>query len=120
MRKLAATLTASVLALTVAACNTGRPALTFTPDKLPDAITGQSYSAVLTVTGNETPVGDMYVSDGAPPAGVTLDFTRGDTTGTLHGTPAAAGTYVFKVSAWCLGTNVSGQTGEQGYTLVVR
>jgi hypothetical protein len=51
---------------------------------------------------------------------MTLSFTRGSSnSGSLSGTPATPGSYVFTVSAWCLGTNVSGQSGEQSYTLVV-
>jgi hypothetical protein len=104
----------------VAACSVGRGALNFTPDRLPDAHAGQAYEAIITVTGNETPVGDLYVSGGSLPPGMTLDFTRGSSNNArLLGTPTTAGTYVFTVSAWCLGTNVSGQSGDQNYSLVV-
>jgi hypothetical protein len=104
----------------VSACSVGRGALNFTPDKLPDAHAGQAYEAIITVTGNRTPVGDLYVSGGSLPDGMTLDFTRGSSNaGTLQGTPTTAGRYVFTVSAWCLGTNVSGQAGDQNYVLVV-
>ena len=38
----------------------------------------------------------------------------------ISGTPTASGTFTFTVYVWCRGTNVNGQTGAQGYTLVVR
>ena len=46
------------------ACTDGRGALEFSPDKLQDASVGQPYEALIAVTNNETPVGDMYVSGG--------------------------------------------------------
>ncbi len=109
-----------VLAMALAACNVGRGGLQFSPDKLPDASAGQAYEAIITVSNNATPVGDIYVGGGALPDGMTLVFTRGSSnSATLSGTPTTAGTYVFTVSAWCLGTNVSGQSGERNYSLVV-
>ena len=113
-------LTLSLSAMSVAACDVGRGALQFSPDRLPGAQVGQPYEAIITVSNNATPVGDIFVGGGALPDGMTLDFTRGSSSsGTLTGTPTTAGTYVFTVSAWCLGTNVSGQSGEQNYSLVV-
>ena len=109
-----------LLALSLVACGSGRAPLGFSPDRLENGTVGQSYQAVIAVTNNETPVGDMYVSSGSLPPGMTLNFTRGSSaSGTLSGTPTTAGTYVFAMSAWCLGTNVSGQSGEQSYSLVV-
>jgi large repetitive protein len=109
-----------VMAVSLMACNTGRGALVFSPDRLQNGAVGQPYEAVITISNNETPVGDMYVSNGALPPGMTLNFSRGSSSSAdLTGTPATAGTYVFTVSAWCLGTNVSGQSGEQSYSLVV-
>lgn len=109
-----------LLTLALAGCNLGRGALNFTPDKLPDAHAGQAYEAIITVTGNQTPVGDIYVSGGSLPPGMTLDFSRNSSNSAmLSGTPTTAGNYVFTVSAWCLGTNVSGQSGDQNFSLVV-
>lgn len=110
----------TLLTLLLVACNTGRAALEFSPDRLADGSVGQPYEAVIAVTNNETPVGDIYVASGALPPGLSLDFSRGTSAAArLTGTPTAAGSYVFVVSAWCLGTNVSGQAGEQSYSLVV-
>src|SRR3954471_7605568 len=109
-----------LVAILISACSVGRGALNFTPDRLPDAHSGQAYEVIVTVTGNVTPVGDMYVSGGSLPPGMTLDFTRGSSNNArLTGTPTTAGSYVFTISAWCLGTNVSGQAGDQNYSLVV-
>lgn len=112
---------ALALAALISACTPSRPALVFSPTELPGAQTGQPYSVTITVSQNQTPVGDMLVSVGSPPPGLTLVFAgRGQgTSADLSGTPTTAGTYRFTVSAWCLGTNVSGQSGEQAYTLVV-
>lgn len=113
-------LAGAVLAVNLVACSSGRAALGFAPDKLQNGTVGQPYEAVIAVINNDTPVGDMYVSSGSLPPGVTLNFTRGTSaSGTISGTPTTAGTYVFAISAWCLGTNVSGQSGEQSYSLVV-
>jgi Putative Ig domain len=116
--KLMRMLTLSAL---VIACTPARPALVFSPTQLPAAQTGQPYSVTITVAQNDTPVGDIYVSAGSPPPGLTLAFPgRGQgTSASLTGTPTDAGIYAFTVSAWCLGTNVSGQSGEQAYRLVV-
>jgi large repetitive protein len=112
---------ALALAALLIACTPARPALVFSPTELPGAQTGQPYSVTITVSQNQTPVGDMNVSAGSPPPGLTLAFAgRGQgASADLSGTPTAAGTYTFNVSAWCLGTNISGQSGEQAYTLVV-
>ena len=112
---------ALALAVLLIACTPARPPLVFSPTELPGAQTGQPYSVTISVSQNQTPVGDMYVSAGSPPPGLRLAFAgRGQATSAdLSGTPTAAGTYTFTVSAWCLGTNVSGQSGEQAYTLIV-
>jgi hypothetical protein len=105
--------------LSVAAC---RPSLEFSPATLPDAQVGTPYSATITVQQAATPIGDAYVSAGALPTGIELQWSKeqDNTTIRLVGTPSAAGTFKFTVSVWCLGTNVSGQTGDQEYTIVVK
>ena len=119
--RLATTLTlATALATTLVAC-TVRPALTFSPEALPDGAVGQPYSVAISIGANQTPVGDIY-AEGALPPGLALPFDRNapSSTATLSGTPTEAGTYQLTISAWCLGTNVSGQTGSHQYTIVVR
>jgi len=115
---------AAVVVISVAVglvgCIPVRPALAFSPSALPNATAGTAYLQTITVSNNVTPVGDISVSSGSLPPGVTLNFVRGSSVSAdLTGTPTARGTYVFTVSAWCLGTNVSGQTGDQTYTLIV-
>ena len=38
----------------------------------------------------------------------------------ISGTPTVSGTFNFTISVWCYGTNVSGQTADQQYVLVVK
>lgn len=108
-----------LLGATTTACGT-RPPLTFSPDTLPDATVGVPYSAVITISGNETPVGDVSSSVGVP-NGLTLHWDEnGDRNrAELTGTPLSAATYEFTISAWCLGTNVNGQTGSHKYSVLV-
>ena len=110
-----------LLAATLLACRGGqRPALVFAPAELPEAQVGQSYSATISVSGNVTPVGDVFVDAGTLPAGLQLNFDEASRTAELSGAPTEAGTFKFTVGAWCLGTNVSGQTGQREYELVVK
>jgi hypothetical protein len=110
-----------LLAAALLACRGGqRPALVFAPADLPEAQAGQAYSATVTVSGNVTPVGDMFVESGALPAGLQLSFDETSRTAKISGTPTESGTFKFTVGAWCLGTNVSGQTGQREYELVVK
>ena len=114
-------LPALLLAGALLACRGGgRPALVFSPADLPPAQAGQAYSATISISHNETPVGDMYVDSGALPAGLALVFDETSRTAQISGTPSQAGTFKFTVGAWCFGTNVSGQTGQHEYELVVQ
>jgi hypothetical protein len=97
-----------------------RPDLLFAPDKLPDAQVGSSYEVEIQITQNVTPVFIMGALDGALPDGLKLEYTEHDNFAKITGIPQKAGTYKFKVYADCLGTNVSGQTGEMEYTIVVK
>ncbi len=94
--------------------------LIFSPDQLPAARMSQSYSATITISNNLTPVGDISVPDGALPRGLILHHTRGSSTADISGIPAESGDFKFTISAWCFGTNVSGQTGQQAYSLTVK
>lgn len=103
----------------LASCGDTGPELTFSPTELPAAEKGQPYRATLTVSDNDTPVGDLFVQSGALPPGLELTFHEGTDSAEISGTPTEAGTFEFVVEAWCFGTNVSGDTGAQAYTLVV-
>ncbi|MGX0000719.1 autotransporter domain-containing protein [Pantoea piersonii] len=72
------------------------------------ATVGNAWSQSLTASGGTLP---WTWSVTALPAGITLDAT----TGTLSGTPSAAGSYSFQVTA----TDANGATGSASYTLVV-
>ena len=94
--------------------------LTISPTELPEAEVGQPYQAEIVVSDNDTPVGDMFIESGTLPPGLTLIFPTAIDTAEISGTPEEAGTFEFVVGAWCFGTNVNGDSGEQSYTLVVR
>jgi hypothetical protein len=98
-----------------------RPDLKFSPAILPDAQVDSPYAATITVSQASTPVDGASVQDGALPAGLDLAVAK-EPINTIHisGTPTVAGTFSFTVYVWCYGTNVSGQTATQAYTLVVK
>jgi hypothetical protein len=112
---------ACALALTAVLGCTPRPALEFSPATLPDAQVGSPYAATITVSQAVTPVGGASVQDGALPAGLNLALAK-DPADTIQisGMPTVAGTFSFTIYVWCYGTNVSGQTATQGYSLVVK
>lgn len=103
----------------VLACRTTRPPLDFSPHELPEAQVGQAYEATIAVSGNETPVFLIAVESGELPPGLTLQYEEDAGTAAVIGVPERAGEYEFTVYAACCGTNVSGQAGEQRYTLLV-
>ena len=111
---------ACALALTAVLGCVPRPALQFSPLTLPDAQVGSSYAATITVSQAVTPVGSASVQDGALPAGLDLALSNDHKTIQISGTPTVSGTFSFTIYVWCYGTNVSGQTATQGYTLVVK
>jgi hypothetical protein len=114
------TLAGLVVFLSTTFCSlTPRPALQFLPEKMPDAKVGSLYKVELVITGNVTPVGNYSISIGALPPGLELIIDEQLHTARIGGTPTQSGSYQFTVSVWCYGTNVSGQTGEKQYTLVV-
>ena len=112
---------ACALALTAVFGCTPRAALQFSPATLPDAQVGSPYTATITVSQASTPVGGASLQDGALPAGLDLALSeKHDNTIQISGTATASGTFSFTIYVWCYGTNVSGQTATQEYTLVVK
>jgi len=93
--------------------------LQFTPGSLSNARTGESYTVLITVSNNNTPVFDMWVEDGSLPPGLSLTYVENSNTAEISGIPETTGTFQFSVGAMCFGTNVSGQVGNHSYTLVV-
>ena len=114
------TLAGLVVLLSTTFCNlTPRPALQFLPDQMPEARTGFPYEVEILISGNATPVGNYSISSGALPPGLELIMDEQLHIARISGTPTQTGSYKFTVSVWCYGTNVSGQTGDKQYTLVV-
>ena len=93
--------------------------LTFAPDTLPTARVGEMYEARIRITENVTPVGEFSVSKGSLPAGLELVFVEGKIAAMISGIPEGAGVSTFAISVWCFGTQVSGQSGDKEYTLIV-
>lgn len=94
--------------------------LIFSPSELPEAQVGRPYQATITVSGNETPVFSIVIGSGELPPGLLLAYQENDSTAIIEGTPEEAGEFRFTIQAYCYGTNVSGQTGEQRYELLVK
>lgn len=97
-----------------------RPDLMFAPASLPSAQVGVPYEATIIVQGHVTPVFLFGVAEGSLPDGLTWEYHEHDDFAKITGTPTRAGTFTFTVSAYCLGTNVSGQTGEMEYSIEVK
>jgi hypothetical protein len=98
---------------------TSRPRLAFTPTELPPAQRGKPYRVQITITGQQTPVGQVFLEQGELPPGLTLHHQETNDTAEIRGMPEVAGTFKVTIGAWCFGTNVSGQTGQHTYTLTV-
>jgi hypothetical protein len=96
-----------------------RDALKFEPAALPAAKVGAPYEAEILITQADTPAGDISISEGALPPGLELVKVEDKDAARITGTPQQAGTYSFTVYVWCYGTQVSGQTGEIKYEIVV-
>lgn len=86
------------------------PIITLAPATLPAGLVGSPYSQFITATGGTIPY-TFAVTSGSLPAGLVLD----PITGLISGTPAAAGTFTFTVTA----TDATGCTGSRSYTLVI-
>lgn len=83
--------------------------ITLAPATLPAATAGAAYSQAVTATGGASPY-KFAVTSGSLPGGLSLS-----TTGTISGTPTAAGTGSFTITA----TDSNGVTGSLAYTLAV-
>jgi len=111
---------AFLLTLSCFLLTTPRDPLKFNPDHLPEAQVGVPYEVNVTIIQNATPVGQISISEGALPKGLTLEKVQNDDTARISGIPEEAGTFTFNIFVWCYGTNVSGQTGMMSYTIIVR
>ncbi len=81
--------TSSTISLTI-----GAPTLSFTPTTLTGGTVGAAYSQSISGSGGTAPYGSFTFASGGLPPGLSLGSG-----GTLSGTPTAAGTYTFTVSA---------------------
>ncbi|MBZ5536080.1 MAG: Ig domain-containing protein [Acidobacteriia bacterium] len=84
------------------------PAISLSPDTLPNGVVGAAYSQSISISGSTSFT--FSVPPGGMPPGLTLSPT-----GTVSGTPTAAGTFPFTVTA--TGPNNCG--GSKIYTLIV-
>lgn len=104
----------------VVGCQAARPELEIAPPELPPGRVGEAYTATITASGNQTPVFLITVDKQKLPLGLTLYYEKNERFAEIRGVPAKAGTYAFTVSAYCYGTNQSGQGGERRYQMRVR
>jgi hypothetical protein len=86
--------------------------LTVSPATLPVATANSVYSATLSATGGSGSY-TFVVNSGSLPSGLALTGS----TGVLSGTPTAAGTFSFTVTA--NDNNTSGLSGSRSYTFTV-
>ena len=83
------------------------PTLGITPTGLGTATANVAFTTTLSASGGTAPY-SYSISSGATPAGVTLNSS----TGTLSGTPTAAGPYNFTVTV----TDANGASGSRAYS----
>ena len=96
---------------TVTVCAAGIcPVITVNPAALPNGVLGSPYSQTVSATGGNAPY-TFTLSSGALPSGLTLNSM----TGLISGTPSAAGTFNFTVTA----TDASGCPGSRAYIIII-
>ena len=122
-------LACSALTRSLSATSTPEPEPTFepvttplliTPESLPKEQVGVTYEVKMQITQNVTPVGDMMIQDGELPAGLEFVFLDAEDAAQIIGVPKDTGVFEFTVYIWCYGTQVSGQTLEKKYQIVVK
>jgi hypothetical protein len=86
------------------------PIITVNPPTLPNGTVGTAYNQTLSASGGTAPY-TFTVSSGALPGGLTLNSA----TGAITGTPNAAGTFNFSITA----TDTNGCTGSRLYTVTI-
>ncbi|HJW03587.1 MAG TPA: putative Ig domain-containing protein, partial [Azospira sp.] len=83
----------------------GAPSIVFSPSTLTAGSVGVAYSQTVSASGGTAPYGSFALQSGALPAGLSLNSS-----GTISGTPTAAGTFTFTVRA------TDSSTGNGPYT----
>jgi len=86
------------------------PIITVNPATLPNGTVGTGYNQIVSASGG-TPPYAFAVSSGALPTGLTLNSS----TGAITGTPTAAGTFTFTITA----TDATGCSGSRLYTITI-
>lgn len=86
------------------------PTITVSPTSLPNAAVGSSYNQTVSATGGASPY-SFAVTSGSLPTGLTLNASTGE----ISGTPTAAGTFNFTVTA----TDDNDCAGSQAYSITV-
>ncbi len=87
------------------------PAMSLSPNTLPDGFAGQFYQQLLTVNGGTIPY-TFSVTVGSLPGGLTLDPNSGQ----ISGTPTGSGSFDFTVTV----TDTYGCSASQAYTLLIQ
>ncbi|MEK6303287.1 MAG: ice-binding family protein [Acidobacteriota bacterium] len=96
--------------VTVCAGAIACPVITVNPATLPNGVVGTPYSQTVSAVGGTAPY-TFAVSSGALPNGLTLNGT----TGVISGTPTAAGTFNFTITA----TDTNGCPGSRPYSIAM-
>jgi len=87
------------------------PTITLSPSILPAPAVGNAYSQTITASEASPTTFTYNVTSGLLPAGLSLDVNSG----VMSGTPKAAGSFNFTITA----TDSGGFTGNQTYTVTV-
>ncbi|MEK7485913.1 MAG: Ig domain-containing protein [Planctomycetota bacterium] len=110
-----------VMTFSLIGCILPKPALYFDPEQLPSGIVGTPYAVTIQIYKHETPVGGMTIAQGNTlPPGLTMTFNQDKGSAEITGTPTKSGIFNFIVTAWCYGTQTSGQTGQKEYTIQIK
>jgi hypothetical protein len=86
------------------------PIITVNPATLPNGAVGTPYNQIVSASGGTAPY-SFAVSSGALPTGLLLNSA----TGAISGTPTAAGTFTFTITA----TDANGCFGSRLYTITI-
>lgn len=98
---------------TITIVSNPQTSLTIQTQTLPGGMVGAAYTATILVSGGTTPY-TFSVSAGALPAGLTF----GAASGTISGTPTAAGSYTFTIRV--VDSSNPQQSAERSYALTIR
>lgn len=95
--------------------NIGAPTIVVNPATIPNGTVAASYNQTVSASGGIAPY-TYTVTAGALPAGLSLNLTTGD----ISGTPTAGGTFNFTITAKGSSTGTGApHTGSRAYALVI-